>query len=256
MNYAKKIFAYVKKKYGIEPDYPLPTAPGFPVLRHPDNRKWFAIMMDVPREKLGLSGEGRADVINVKLGDPFYAENLIHKEGYFKGYHLNKGNWITVMIDGTVPLKEICRLIDESYLVTASEHTKKAFRKPKEWVVPANPKYYDIEHAFDSEDEIDWKQGRGIQTGDTVYLYVAAPVSAILFRCLVTETDIPYRYVDHALTITALMKLKLTKRYAPDRFTFEKLKTKYDIMAVRGPCSVPSRLSKALKREEKKPNNK
>jgi len=43
----EEIFKYVKKKYGIEPDYPLPTAQGFPVLRHEDNRKWFAIIMDI-----------------------------------------------------------------------------------------------------------------------------------------------------------------------------------------------------------------
>lgn len=41
----EEIFTYVKKKYGVVPDYPLPTAPDFPVLRHEDNHKWFAIIM-------------------------------------------------------------------------------------------------------------------------------------------------------------------------------------------------------------------
>ena len=48
-----------------------------------------------------------------------------------------------------------------------------------------------MDRAFEEAEEILWKQGSGIKKGDTVFLYVAAPVSAILYRCLVTETDIP-----------------------------------------------------------------
>ena len=52
----EKIFQYVKKKYKTVPDYPFRTAPTYPVMRHADTRKWFALIMDVPREKLGLKG--------------------------------------------------------------------------------------------------------------------------------------------------------------------------------------------------------
>lgn len=146
----ERIFRYVKKKYGVEPDYPLPTAPSFPVLRHTDNRKWFALIMDVPKEKLGLQGIDRVDIINVKLGDPLLVDLLIHQEGYFKGYHIRGGNWVSILLDGTVPFKDVCRMVDESFLTTASKQKKQTHRPPKEWLVPANPKYYDIEHAFDS----------------------------------------------------------------------------------------------------------
>lgn len=248
MIHREDVFKYVKKKYGIEEDYPLPTAPAFPVMRHPDNRKWFAIIMDVPREKLGLDGTERVDVINVKLGDPMLADMLVQQDGYFRGYHISRGNWISIILDGTVLLEEICKWIDESFLVTASKQKKQKYRPPKEWIVPANPKYYDIEHAFDTDVEIDWKQGAGIKTGDTVFMYVAAPVSAILYKCRVTTTDIPYDYADKNLTITALMKIKLLKRYRSDKFTFDVLKDKYGIFAVRGPRGVPHSLSEALKR--------
>ena len=113
--------------------------------------------------------------------------------------------------------------------------------------MPANPKYYDIVHAFDNAGEIDWKQGRGIRRGDTVWIYVGAPVSAVLYKCRVTETDIPYDYSDRNLTITAVMKLQLQKRYEPNRFTLEKLKGEYGIYGVRGPRGVPYSLSEALK---------
>lgn len=242
------IFKYVKKKYGVEPDYPLPMAQGFPVMRHEDNRKWFAIIMDVPREKLGLVGTERVDVINVKLGDPLLADILSQQPGFFHGYHISRGSWISILLDGTVPFDDICRWIDGSYIVTASKQKRHKIRPPKEWIVPANPKYYDIEHAFDNTKEIDWKQGNGIRTGDTVFMYVAAPVSAILYKCKVTETGIPYDYRDGNLTITALMKIRLLKRYKPTRFTFEKLRDEYDILAIRGPRGVPLSLSEALKK--------
>ena len=75
----ERIFRYVKKKYGVEPDYPLPTAPSFPVLRHTDNRKWFALIMEVGYDKLGLQGSGSAPVINLKIDDVFLDE---HDRGY------------------------------------------------------------------------------------------------------------------------------------------------------------------------------
>ena len=128
----ERIFRYVKKKYGVEPDYPLPTAPSFPVLRHTDNRKWFALIMDVPKEKLGLQGIDRVDIINVKLGEPLLVDLLIHQEGYFKGYHIRGGNWVSILLDGTVPFKDVCRMVDESFLTTASKQKKQIHRPPKE----------------------------------------------------------------------------------------------------------------------------
>ena len=131
--------------------------------------------------------------------------------------------------------------------MTASRQKKQKIRPPKEWIVPANPGFYDIVHAFDDAVEIDWKQGRGIKAGDTVFIYAGAPVSAILYKCMVTETDIPYEYSDRDLTITAVMKIRLQKRYEPDEFTFEKLKEEYGIYAVRGPRGIPDCLSEALR---------
>ena len=130
----------------------------------------------------------------------------------------------------------------------AGAKKKEKERPPKEWIIPSNPKYYDIIHAFDGTEDIDWKQGAGIRRGDTVFLYVGAPVSAVLYKCEVTETDIPYQYRDGNLSITALMKIRLLKRYEPDRFTFETLKTEYGIFAVRGPRGVPDSLSEALEK--------
>ena len=132
------------------------------------------------------------------------------------------------------------------YLATASAAQKTKMRPPKEWIIPANPKYYDIQSAFESADEIVWKQGTGIKTGDTVYMYVAVPISAVLYKCLVTETDIPYHLKEGPVKIPHLMKIRLLKRYPPDQFTFDILSKEYGIYAVRGPRGIPAKLSEAL----------
>lgn len=242
------VFKYVKNKYKSEPEYLWSRFPDYTVFRHEDNKKWYGLIMDVPKNKLGIGGKERIDILNVKLDDPLLVDMLIQQGGYFKGYHISRGNWISILLDGTVSFKDICGMIDVSFLITASKQKKQKIRPSKEWLIPANPKYYDIEHAFDYVDEINWKQGKGIKTGDTVFIYVAAPVSAILYKSKVTETDIPYDYSDKKLIITALMKIKLKKRYKPDKFTFATLKEEYGIFAVRGPRGIPHSLSEALKR--------
>lgn len=52
-------------------------------------------------------------------------------------------------------MKTISSLIDDSYMATASTQKKEKIRPAKEWIIPANPKYYDIVHAFDDTDEIE-----------------------------------------------------------------------------------------------------
>ncbi len=246
------LFKYIKKKYGASPEYPWKRYPDYAVFRHDDNSKWFALVMDVDASSLGLPGGASVDVIDLKIDDLFFRDMLIREDGILPAYHMNKMHWITVLLDGTVPDEKVYDLLDMSFLATASAKKKETIRPPKEWIIPANPKYYDIEHAFDDADEIDWKQGAGIKKGDTVFLYVAAPVSAILYQCKVTETDIPWQYADRNLTITALMKIRLQKRFAPDRFPFETLKEEYGIYAVRGPRGIPNSLSEALKKTGKK----
>lgn len=240
------VFSYIKKKYKITPEYPWAKYDDNAVFRHNDNRKWFALVMSVERDKLGLSGQEYVDVVNLKIDDMMFRDVLVHERGIFPAYHMNKEHWITVLLDGTVKEDKVFDLIDVSFLATASKKKKDKSRPPKEWIIPANPKYYDVEQAFNKEKIIDWKQSSSIKTGDTIFMYVAAPVSAILYKCKVVEADIPYDYQDKNLTITTLMKIKLLQRYDPKQFTFDKLKEDYGIYAVRGPRGVPNSLSHEL----------
>jgi len=241
------VFAYAAEKYGIQPEYPWVRYPEYAALRHRDNQKMFALIGRIEKSRLGLPGTESVDILNVKLNDPLLVDLLLQQEGYLRAYHIRSVNWITVLLDGTVPLQDICRWLDVSFLATASSATKKNLRPAKEWIIPANPKYYDIVSAFRAHDEILWKQGKGIKKGDTVFMYVASPVSAVLYQCLVTETDIPSHFKKTEVPIKTLMKIRLVRRFPPEAFPFDRLGAEYGIYAVRGPRSIPKKLSDAFR---------
>ena len=143
------VFAYIKKNYKTSPEYLWKRFPEYAVFRHSDNSKWFALQASVPGEKLGLGGHDLIEFVNVKVDDLFFRDMLIQQDGILPAYHMNKQHWVTVLLDGTVSEKQVLDLIDASFLATASAKKKQKIRPSKEWIIPSNPRYYDIIHAFD-----------------------------------------------------------------------------------------------------------
>ena len=116
---------YIFDHYSTEPDYPWADAPNHAVFRHGGNRKWFALMMEVPRDKLGLAGTEKLDIVNFKC-DPILISSLRGEAGIFPAYHMNKASWITVALDGSVPAETIELLLDVSYELTKPKPRRKA----------------------------------------------------------------------------------------------------------------------------------
>lgn len=73
--------------------------------------------MHVPKNKLGLEGTQPVEVVNVKC-DPLIIGSLRQSPGFLPAYHMNKEQWLTVLLDGTVSEKKILELIDWSYDLT------------------------------------------------------------------------------------------------------------------------------------------
>ena len=109
----KEIFEYVKKQYGTIPEYLWSSSPDIAVLRH-QNGKWYAVIMNVERSKLGLDGDGTVEIIDVKC-DPEMTGMIIQTYGFLTGYHMNKQHWITILLDGTVGESKILDFLDMSY---------------------------------------------------------------------------------------------------------------------------------------------
>ena len=117
----KKTEEYIKNQYGIEPDFPWDGDFVTAVFRHKDNRKWFALIMKVSGDRIGLDTDEPVDCMNLKIDDPMLLDMLIHEKGIIPAYHMNKQHWITVFLDGTVKDKKVTDLIDLSYSVTAGK---------------------------------------------------------------------------------------------------------------------------------------
>ena len=109
----EEIFEYVKKQYGTIPEYLWSSSPDSAGLRH-HNGKWYAVIMNLERSKLGLDGDDTVEIIDVKC-DPEMTGMIIQTYGFLPGYHMNKQHWITILLDGTVGESKILDFLDMSY---------------------------------------------------------------------------------------------------------------------------------------------
>lgn len=114
----KALLACVQAAYGVLPEYLWPDYPETFILRRPDNRKWFGVVMDVDRAKLGLPGLGRVFLLDVKTG-PILGGSYLGQPGIVRAWHMNKNHWLGVLLDGSAPEQTVRELLDLSYTMTA-----------------------------------------------------------------------------------------------------------------------------------------
>lgn len=114
------VVKYIEEFCGAKGEYPFAGDPSTCVFRHQANRKWFAVIMEIPREKLGIPGEEKIRVINLKC-DTRMIGVFRQESGSYPGYHMHKAHWLTVLLDGTVGDDKIKFLIDMSYDLTKKQ---------------------------------------------------------------------------------------------------------------------------------------
>lgn len=84
-------------------------------IKHIDNRKWFALIMEVRGETY----------LNVKT-NPEYSELLRNAYNYIiPAYHMNKEHWNTIILSKNVDSSLVKELIDQSYELTKSNIHKR-----------------------------------------------------------------------------------------------------------------------------------
>lgn len=122
------------------------------------------------------------------------------------------------------------------------------------WVIPCNPKYYDIVSAFDNLDVIEWSQSTNTNVGDTVYIYVGEKYKSIMFKCEVIAADLygnrsvdDYPYYKELAKDPDIryMKLKLLEKYSPDKYPLVELKEN-GLTSVQGRSKATVQLMKYL----------
>lgn len=115
----QSFFDYCHNKFGTSPDYPFDEDFETAVLRHADNRKWFALLMKVSRRKFGFDSDKTVDVVNLKL--PIEMVGSFGKDdGVYPAYHMNKLHWISVLLPDATD-ETIAFLTGVSYEATKSK---------------------------------------------------------------------------------------------------------------------------------------
>ena len=109
---------YIAEAYSTAPDFPWESTPDAAVYRHENNRKWFALVMTIPKARLGIRSDGMIDIVNLKC-DPLLVGSLRSEPGIFPAYHMNKDKWISVALDGSADDEQIKMLLDMSFDLTA-----------------------------------------------------------------------------------------------------------------------------------------
>ena len=127
----ERITQYIQDTYGTEAEYLWADSPGNAIFRHPASKKWYAAMMRVLPEKLGLSGEDLVDVMNVKCGT-IMVGSLLAEKGFRPAYHMNKNHWISILLNDSVSDDQIFPLLELSYDSVAPKHKKRRTQTAEE----------------------------------------------------------------------------------------------------------------------------
>ncbi len=127
----EQLDAHVKEKYRIEPEILPFSKEDYGVYRHPDTGRWFAVFIVKDRSAFGLPGFGNVEVVSFKIRDRMLADFVAQQPGYLHGFPASNWNWMTAVLDGTVPYEDICRGIDESYGATKTKAKNKRTALPK-----------------------------------------------------------------------------------------------------------------------------
>ena len=114
---------YCFNTYGTSPDYPFEDLFETAVLRHGDTRKWYAIVMRVPRCKFGSDSDEVIDVVNLKLPTEMFG-SFGAAEGVYPAYHMNKLHWISVLLPDA-PDDVVKFLVNTSFEITRAKKKAK-----------------------------------------------------------------------------------------------------------------------------------
>ena len=119
----QQFLEYCLSTHSTAPDYPFDKDFETAVLRHTDNRKWYATVMRVSRRKFGVDSDEVIDVVNLKLPTEMFG-SFGAADGVYPAYHMNKLHWVSVLLPDS-PDDIVEFLLNVSFEATKSKAKKK-----------------------------------------------------------------------------------------------------------------------------------
>ncbi len=112
--YTLALIDYVRDKYGDELEFLWKKFDDNAIWRRKDNKKWYGAILVVKKSKLGLHGDGKVEILDVRATSD-EIDRLVDNKKYFNGYHMNKRSWLTLCLDGSCDIEELKGRLDISY---------------------------------------------------------------------------------------------------------------------------------------------
>ena len=225
---SNRLVSYVQSSFGESVHFLFKNDTDTGVFLNEKNQKWYGIIQYIDGTKLGLE-EGKKEILNVKTDE---VSSLLQKEGFYPAFHMSKQHWVSVILDDTVDDETLHSLIHTSRAFTAGKRGKQEVHS---WLIPSNPKYFDIVGALETRNTIHWNRHANIQPMDTVYLYVGKPYSSIMYRFTVLSID----------EEREIMELQLQQSYPQDLCTLAKMRAE-GVNTPRGARYMPECLMRLL----------
>ena len=111
---AQAIIQYIQETYQDECEFLWEKVPNNAIWRNKQNRKWYGTLLTVHAGKLGLKEDKTVEILDLRYPKETI-EAIIDHHNIFPGYHMNKKNWITLLLDHQLDFLTITQLIDKSY---------------------------------------------------------------------------------------------------------------------------------------------
>ena len=221
-NQTNRIVNEIIKKYNVSPEFLWDKYPSYGIFRSKTSNKWFAAILNVDKSKVINNESGEIEIINVKVDD--LVNDYLKEKGIFPAYHMSKKSWITIILDDTCKDEKIMELIDISYEIVNKKST---------WIIPANPKVYDIISDFKKSDIMTWKHQNSMELGDIIYIYMTKPMGYIKYKCQIIDIN------------EDIMTIKLIKEFDNNLLILDLLNN-YGLKSVRSPRRIPDKLKNYL----------
>lgn len=120
----EELVTHISEKYGLEPEHPFHRDENSCVFQHSNNQRWFALLMEIPYQALGIIKSGKVDILTLRC-DTSKVSSLCSRTGIYPAYLMEKDKWITILLDDTIGQEELVSMIEASYELTRSRALRK-----------------------------------------------------------------------------------------------------------------------------------
>jgi predicted DNA-binding protein (MmcQ/YjbR family) len=127
MDEKKEIEELIKRQFKVVGDYPFEDDLEDEIFRHPENGKWFALLIKVSNARFSLEPANGSSYLLTLKGNPLQIPFELDEDHFHPAYHMNKKHWMSILLNETTPKEKTLRLLKTSYALTSP----KKKRRPK-----------------------------------------------------------------------------------------------------------------------------